>query len=196
MSSDCNLSVYLWTEGISYAQYLINWRPTRANSRLTSEAKYSGMTPDISNLRIFGCIAYVHVPKETRRKLDSKTLKCLFLGFDSETKAFCLFDPTRQKMIVSCDVVFDESRVEFQHLVFRESLGDFQTQINIPTTPELHTLDLTDTEVHDIPPSATDPNPHSEPDDLPKYIQSTNPETPPRISQAPQPMDSQVDFLV
>ena len=40
MSSDCNLPVYLWTEAISHAQYLINRSPTRANSGLTPEAKY------------------------------------------------------------------------------------------------------------------------------------------------------------
>ena len=130
MSSDCNLPVYLWTEAISHAQYLINRSPTRANSGMTLEAEYSGMIPDISNLRIFGCIAYVYVPKEICKKFDNITMKCLFLGFDSETKAFRLFDPIRQKMIISRDVVFNESRVGFQYLGFRESLGDFQIQLN------------------------------------------------------------------
>ena len=73
MSSDCNLPIYLWTKAISHAQYLVNRSPTRANSGLTPEAKYSGMTPDISNLKIFSCLAYILVPNATRRKLDSKT---------------------------------------------------------------------------------------------------------------------------
>ena len=118
MSNDCNLPIYLWTEAISHAQYLVNRSPTRANSGLTLEAKYSGMILDISNLKIFGCLAYVHVPNVNRRKLDSKTQQCLFLGSDNETKAFRLYDLARRKVIISQDVVFDESRVGFQHLVF------------------------------------------------------------------------------
>ena len=74
MSSDCRLPTYLWSEAISHAQYLINRSPTRANRGSTPEAKYTGKIPNISNLRIFGCVAYVHVPKERRRKLDSKTI--------------------------------------------------------------------------------------------------------------------------
>ena len=64
----------------------------------------------------FGCIAFVHVPKENQKKFDSKTLKCMFLGFDSESKAYCLFDQTRQKVVISRDVVFDETKVGPQHL--------------------------------------------------------------------------------
>ena len=111
MSSDCNLPINLWTKAVSHAQYLINRSPTRANSGATPEAKYSGKIPDISNLNFFGCVAFVHVPKENRKKLDSKTLRCMFLGFDSESKAYRLFDQTRQKVVISRDVVFDETKV-------------------------------------------------------------------------------------
>jgi len=86
----CCLPTYLWTEVISHATYLINRSPTRANAEETLEKMYSDMTPDVSNLRIFECLAYFHIPREERKKLDSKTLACLFLGFDSKSKAFRL----------------------------------------------------------------------------------------------------------
>ena len=154
------------------------------------------MIPDISNLRIFGCIAYVHVPKEIQRKLDSKTVNCLFLGFDSETKAFHLFDPNRQKVIISHDVVFDESKVGFQHIGFGEPLGDFQIQLHTlkPTKPQI--LKLTDAEEHDTPPSAAERNSNTKHDDLPERTQPMTSETPLRTPQAPQPVDSQADPLV
>ena len=67
--------------------YLINRSPTRANNGATPEAMYPGSKPNISHLRVFGSIAFVHIPKEKRQKLDSKMLKCMFLGYDDESKA-------------------------------------------------------------------------------------------------------------
>jgi len=117
ISTDCGLPTYLWMDVVSHATYLINRSPTRANAGETPEKMYLGMTPDVSNLKIFGCLAYVHVPKEQRNKLDSKTLACLFLGFDSESKAFRLYDQNRKKVLISCDVVFDEMS-QLQFLIF------------------------------------------------------------------------------
>jgi hypothetical protein len=33
------------------------------------------------HLRVFGCRAFVHIPKDERSKLDSKTKECIFLGY-------------------------------------------------------------------------------------------------------------------
>jgi len=116
ISKDCNLPIYLWTEAIFHANFLINCSPTWANSRETPENKYTGMKQDLLNLKIFVCLAYVHIPKVDRKKLDSKTLSCLFLGLDIESKAYRLYDKTRRKVIISWDVVFDETKVGFQFI--------------------------------------------------------------------------------
>ena len=115
MSADYDLPTYLWSETVSHANYLVNRSPTRANSGTTPEAKYIGKIPDISMLKNFGCLAHVHVPKESRKKLDSKTQACIFLGIDSESKAYRLYDHQKRKVIISRDVVFDESRVGLRH---------------------------------------------------------------------------------
>ncbi len=44
---------------------------------MTPEEKYNGL----SHLKVFGCIAYVHVPGELRTKLDPKAKKCVFIGY-------------------------------------------------------------------------------------------------------------------
>ena len=62
MSADYDLPTYLWSEAVSHATYLINWSPTRANSGTTPEEKYTGTIPDVSMLKIFGCLVHVHVP--------------------------------------------------------------------------------------------------------------------------------------
>jgi len=113
---DCNLPIYLWKEAISHANYLIICSPTWANSGETPENKYSGTKQDLSNLKFLGCLAHVHIPKVDRRKLNNKTLSCLFLRHDSESKAYRLYDKTRWKVIINRDVVFDETKVGHQFI--------------------------------------------------------------------------------
>ena len=67
-----------------------------------------GKEVDYLLMRIFGCPAYVHIPIEERSKLDSKSKKCIFLGFEKGVKGYKLWDPVAQKVVISGDVVFDE----------------------------------------------------------------------------------------
>ncbi len=59
-------------------------------------------------MKFFVCIVYAHVPKEKRRKLDHKSVKCIFIGYNIETIIYWLFYPQVEKVIISRDVVFDE----------------------------------------------------------------------------------------
>ena len=64
--------------------------------------------PNISHLRVFGCEAYAHAPKERRQKLDDKSQKCIFIGYATNSKAYKLYDPVERKTIISRDVIFNE----------------------------------------------------------------------------------------
>ena len=50
----------------------------------------------------------MHVPDNKRVKLDANSLKCILLGVSEESKAYSLFDPISNKIIISRDVVFEE----------------------------------------------------------------------------------------
>ncbi|PON93868.1 hypothetical protein TorRG33x02_102580 [Trema orientale] len=64
-------------------------------------------------LKIFGCVAYVHLPPRERSKLDPRALKCIFLGYSSNKKAFKCFHPPTQKYYVTMDVKFFENLVYY-----------------------------------------------------------------------------------
>ena len=57
---------------------------------------------------MFGCDAYSHIPKDERSKFDSKTRKCILVGYGQETKGYRLYSLTQQKVIHSRDVSFCE----------------------------------------------------------------------------------------
>eukprot|EP00253_Pinus_taeda_P017725 PITA_17725 len=69
-----------WAEAVDTACYLVNRSPSLALEDRTPQEVWTGKKPSLSHLRVFGCDAYVHVPKEKRTKLDSKYEKCIFIG--------------------------------------------------------------------------------------------------------------------
>ena len=68
------------------------------------EEAWNGKSCHISHLRIFGCVAYAHVPKELRKKLDDRSEKCIFIGYSEESKAYALIIPSPRN-ILSVDML-------------------------------------------------------------------------------------------
>ena len=97
-----------WAGAVSTIVDIMNRTPIAAMHDVTLEEKFTGVKPDLSHLKVFGCIAYVHVPDELRTKLDPKAEKCVFIGYSLEQKGYRCYNPLTHKLRVSRDVVFDE----------------------------------------------------------------------------------------
>ena len=79
-----------WAEAIHTATYVHNRSPTSSLKEVTPFERFFGQKPDVSNLRVFGCIAFKHIPDAKRRKLDNKSCKCVFVGYPEGTKGYKL----------------------------------------------------------------------------------------------------------
>ena len=90
-----------WPEAVNWTVHILNRCPTLAVKNKTSEEAWSGHKPLVDYFRVFGCISHVHVPDNMRVKLDAKSFKCILLGVSEESKAYKLFDPLSNKIIVS-----------------------------------------------------------------------------------------------
>ena len=75
---------HFWYEAVHIAAYSMNRTPTIAIHKMTPEERFTGKKLDMSHLKVFGCIAYVHVPDELQKKLDPKVEKCIFIGYSLE----------------------------------------------------------------------------------------------------------------
>jgi hypothetical protein len=75
---------------------------------MTPQEAWSGYKPSVAHLRIFGCVAYAQVLEAKRRKLDDRGEKCIFVGYNEESKAYKLYNPLTNKVVVSRDVIFSE----------------------------------------------------------------------------------------
>jgi hypothetical protein len=132
-----NLSNVFWDEAINIVVYLKNRSPTRCLDNVTSFEALYGSKVVVHNLKVFGCKDFSHIPKENRKKLDAKSIKCIFIGYCSKFKAYKLFDPTTHKVFASRDVLFhehearnhdDNSHVEWKILLDEGIKEDKQKQ--------------------------------------------------------------------
>lgn len=59
-------------------------------------------------MKIFGCEAYAHIPKQQRKKWDLKSKKLIFVGYHGDSKNYRLIDPETNRITISRDVNFNE----------------------------------------------------------------------------------------
>lgn len=107
LSKQAQLPDQLWPEAYNTAAYTANRLVTRATGHTPYELRHSDI-PDVSHMRVFGCNAYVRVLDKNRKKLDSKSKRCMMLGYSEGRKGYRLWDPASQSVIHSIDVIFDE----------------------------------------------------------------------------------------
>ena len=107
------LSKAFWAEAINTAAYIRN-RVVTATTGQSPYERWYGTVPDVSKFRVFGCIAYAHIPDAERKKLDKKATKLRFLGYSETQKGYRLLNlQGNNKVIVKRDVIFNE--LDFRH---------------------------------------------------------------------------------
>ncbi|KAJ0491696.1 putative RNA-directed DNA polymerase [Helianthus annuus] len=106
-----SLGNQFWGEAVATAVYLLNLSPTKAVEGKTPFEAWYALKPSVSHLRVFGCPAYGLIPSQHRKKLDTKSNKCIFVGYCTQSKAYRLYNPVKQCIVTCRDVVFDEQAV-------------------------------------------------------------------------------------
>jgi hypothetical protein len=102
------LPLDFWAEACSTAVYIHNRSPTTALKDKTPYECLFGRKPDISNLRVFGCKCYVHVPDCRRQKLDWKSYEAIFVGYPQGTKGYKIYDLERKRFMINQDIFREE----------------------------------------------------------------------------------------
>lgn len=106
-----DLPLKLWAEAVYTSAYLQNRLPSKAiEDDVTPMEKWCGHKPNVSHLRIFGSICYVHIPDQKRRKLDAKAKCGILIGYSNQTKGYRVFLLEDEKVEVSRDVVFQKDK--------------------------------------------------------------------------------------
>ncbi|KAL5837106.1 hypothetical protein ACOSQ3_014275 [Xanthoceras sorbifolium] len=109
MRLHAGLPKMLWAEAVNTAAYLINRGPSVPLDGGIPEEVWSGKEVNVSHLRVFGCISYVHIDSAERSKLDAKSNKCVFVGYGGDEFGYRFWDYENRKIIRSRDVIFNEN---------------------------------------------------------------------------------------
>ncbi len=110
MLFDSKLTRYLWSELLHTKVYQKNRSPTSRLMERTPHEAWTGEQPYLGHMRIIGCVAWVHIPKEKRKKLDERSKKCYLIGYEG-SNIFKVWNPASRRVERTSHVDFDESRM-------------------------------------------------------------------------------------
>jgi hypothetical protein len=108
MLEDARLSKKYWAFAISMAVYLKNCTLTRSMVGKTPYDTWHGRKPSLQHLHVFGCLAFVQVPKEKRKMLHYRATAVIFIGYSILTKQYFVYNPFAKTLHHFRDVEFTE----------------------------------------------------------------------------------------
>ena len=110
MLAHAKLSKTFWAEALMTTVYMINRSPSTPLDRDIPQRVWTGKDVSYRHLRVFSCLAYVHVAKEKRAKLELKTQSCIFLRYGDDEFGYRPWDLAEKKVPRSKDIVFMEEK--------------------------------------------------------------------------------------
>ena len=129
MLSESGLSKHFWAEATNTTVYLINRSPCSAINFQTLMHAWTGKKTNLSHLKPFGCIEYIHV---NQGKLNPRAIKGIFIGYPNGVKGYKIWLVEEKKCVISRNVIFHENAL------FKTNLQELQ----VPPKFEKFQLDV------------------------------------------------------
>lgn len=102
------LPKFFWSYAVLHATYLMNRVPSAVLKDRTPYEVLHGSLPNLSQLRVFGCLCFASTLQAHRSKFDSRSRKGVFLGYRPGMKGYAIYDLHAHKVFVSRHVSFHE----------------------------------------------------------------------------------------
>jgi hypothetical protein len=106
------------------ACYSINWLYLHRILKKTSYELLTGKKPNVSYFRVFGSKCFILIKRGRKSKFAPKAVEGFLLGYDSNTRAYRVFNKSTRLVEVSCDIVFDETNGSQVEQVNLDELDD------------------------------------------------------------------------
>jgi transposase InsO family protein len=98
-----------WVEAINTVCYSINRLYLHQILKKTSYELLTGKKPNVSYFRVFGSKCFILIKRGRSSKFAPKAVEGFLLGYDSNTRAYRVFNKSTGLVEVSWDIVFDET---------------------------------------------------------------------------------------
>jgi hypothetical protein len=113
-----------WAEAINTTCYSINRLYLHWILKKTSYELLTGKKPNVSYFRVFRIKWFILIKRGRKSKFAPKDLLGFLLGYDSNTKAYRVFNKSTGLVEVSCDIVFNETNGSQVEQVDLDELDD------------------------------------------------------------------------
>ena len=135
MLAQASIGQEFWAEAVVTANYTRNRTPSSVHGRTPFEV-FTGEKPDLSHLRVFGAKAFMHVPKEIRKKMEPVSETGYFVGYEPDSKSYRVLRDKDGRIIVSRDVIVDEGARRPSEAVIEIGEDDDLTAKPVESVPE------------------------------------------------------------
>ena len=101
-----------WTDAMTHACAVFNAMPEKKflGEGITRYERFFGGTPDYTRLKVFGCTAYVHIPRVLRKSMDDTSFQGVYLGFNPlSPQTWRIMNLHSGKIIETREAVFNEN---------------------------------------------------------------------------------------
>jgi hypothetical protein len=116
-----------WAEAINTACYSINWFYLHRILKKTSYELLTSKKPNVLYFRVFGSKCFILIKRGRKSKFAPKAVEGFLLGYDSNTRAYRVFNKSTGLVEVSCDIVFNETNGSQVEQVDIDELDDEET---------------------------------------------------------------------
>ena len=131
MLLNAELPFNLWGEALLAACHILNRIPLKKN-KISPYELWKGRKPNIGYFKVWGCLAYCK-NNNPRTKMGPRGIKCAFVGYATNSKAYRLLNLESNMIIESRDVEFFENLLTFGN--------NFQSPLNkesqVDTSPKV-----------------------------------------------------------
>ncbi|KAL5648114.1 hypothetical protein ACJX0J_042469, partial [Zea mays] len=113
-----------WAEAFNTSCYSINRLYLHRILKKTSYELLTDKKPNVSYFRVFGSKCFILIKRGRKSKFAPKAVEGFLHGYDSNTRAYRVFNKSTGLVEVSCDIVFDETNGSQVEQVDLDELDD------------------------------------------------------------------------
>ncbi|KAK2574690.1 hypothetical protein KPH14_012973, partial [Odynerus spinipes] len=116
MLRSAHLPQKFWAEAVATAAYVRNRVSHTSLQDQIPQVIWGGRPMSVRHLRVYGSLAYAHLPRQGQRKLDDRAAPCVLVGYSTQTRGYRLWCPQKQDVIVTKHVRFEENKMGYEWL--------------------------------------------------------------------------------
>ena len=132
--AQAKLPLKFWWDSFVAFVCLINKLPTQLLSHFSPYQKFFDKKPDYSFLKVFGCACFPYLRPYNSHKLEFRTSKCVFLGYNPSHKGYRCLD-SKGRISIARSVEFNEMEFPYESLFLSEKFSQFHESVSPSSFP-------------------------------------------------------------